>query len=250
MRIGFLSYLNSYPFTAAFRSKALLSDDELTFDVPTTLNQKFSQEELDISQISSIEHLKRDYPILPGYGIAAHKKILSVNLYTKQEPTHLSAPIAITSESATAAALLKVLCHHFWNISPSFIPLKKGEEKSHNAFLLIGDKALKNQIIPGYLTVDLAEAWAHYTRLPFVFCVFAIQPKQLEKADKFQEILQAALNWSKQHPQQMLSLAHTHVSLSSSLIEKYLSGCTYHLGEKELEGLALFNALRKEPAYV
>ncbi len=221
-RIGMVEYINALPFHLPYKLGELKTEHTFTFSVPTALKSQ----NFDIV-LSSSTHYERLMP----YCIAAEKEILSVNLYTRGDLSK----IAITSHSSASVALLKVLCAHFWNKNPEFAPYIKGEE--YDAFLLIGDEALEKQTVPGYQTIDLAKAWFEATDHPFVFAVAS--SKEPVHDDPFAE----ALEWSAHNEERLLEAAHAQTNLPKTLLSRYYDLCTYHLGDRELEGLKHFQRL-------
>ncbi len=232
--IGIVEYINALPL----RLGAPKSANTFTYAIPSVLNRMLRQGELDMALTSCAEYFDGPYDLMPGYCIGAQKEILSVNLYSRV-PSLDGARIGLTHHSATSIALLKVLCHHFWKVEPTFVPLQQGEE--YDASLIIGDDALKQMTIPGYQTIDMATAWYEATGLPFVFAVFAVREGVQADPAPFE----AALQWSEAHPEELIEAAHAQSGLPKPLIKRYYEVCHYRLGEQELKGLELFKKLRQ-----
>ena len=248
LQVGCVEYINTLPFHLPFKLKKISSSAEFTFAIPAQLNNLLRQNKLDSALTSCIEYLDGDYTLLPGFGMAGQRKILSVNLYTKSAPPSLNgARIGLTHHSATSIALLKVLCHHYWKTKPCFEPLKRNEPFSnYTAFLLIGDEALKKQTIPGFQTIDLGAIWYEMTGLPFVFAVFLFRKKiEANKIAIFQEEMSRALDWSDSNRQIVVKEALKQCPLSPELTHQYFSLLQHRLEEKEMEGLNLFKNLWK-----
>lgn len=242
MRLGFVDYINALPFTLPFRLGKMPASIIPTYAIPSKLNALLRENSLDAALTSSALYLDSSFSLLPGYGIAAHKEILSVNLYHKKgRPL---SEIALTHHSETSISLLKVLLQQ-WRVQTSFIPLDRSRPlESYEAFLLIGDEALEKMHIPGYETIDLAKAWHEITHLPFVFAVFSIR-NDLDQVQLLQESLEKALAWSKTHFETLIQYAHEKTHLPELLIRKYYSLCIYRLQDKEMEGLEKFKEMRK-----
>lgn len=248
-----VEYLNTLPMTAAFTQRILQPSIQFVFDVPTQLNRRLRHGELDISLISSVEYLdnKESYCLLPNFGIAASKKILSVNLYVRDSIQTLDgALIGVTNQSASSIALLKVLCKHFWNIVPQFEFLSHSEEtRGYEGILLIGNEALKNSTLSGFHTIDLAQEWYNATQHPFVFALFAFRPElslnHHQELLEFEHYLDASLQWAEQHLTQLEEIASVQCDLKKNLFLEYYRLFTYRLKEKEMLGLKLFEELRK-----
>jgi len=241
-QIGIVEYINALPFHLPYQLGELQTENSFTYAIPSVLNAQLREGELDMALTSCAEYFDGPYQLMPGYCIGAHKEILSVNLYIKGSLD--GARIGLTHHSATSIALLKVLCHHFWKVEPDFVPLTENEE--YDGFLIIGDDALKQMTIPGYQTIDLATAWYEATQLPFVFAVIAVREGINIKGDVFED----ALQWSDANRDRLVEAAHAQCGLPAALINRYYDVCKYRLGEKELEGLHLFQRLRESVSKV
>lgn len=238
MRVGLVSYINALPLHLGLD----LSQVNPILDTPARLNILMRKKKLDIALSSCIEHFSGGYELIPHFCIAAKKEILSVNLYTRVAVDQLTdVRIALSEQSHTSIALLKVLCHYFWKVKPRFERLDRSKPfDANDAFLLIGDEALSNQSLDGYQTIDLAAAWHQQTALPFVFAVFYAQRGVDYRG--FQKQLADGLDWSLEHLDQVIEQAKKQSSLPEKLIRHYYSLCHYELGQKELEAMKLFNA--------
>lgn len=232
MKVGFVKYLNALPFLTH------LERENCVFDHPRTLSEQLLTGTLDIALTSSLTAFKHHLQTLPDFGIGCRGPILSVNLYVREDLSTLhNATIALSPHSNTSNALLKVLCHHFWNVTPQFT---EGTEKKE-AFVLIGDDALQALAVPGYRVLDLGQCWQEATSLPFVFALFAYKTGLFSRLE---ERLHASLEWFENNSATFVKQVNS--SLPLDLLQKYYSLCVYRLGPKEKEGLQLFQTLYKE----
>lgn len=247
LRIGWLEYINALPLNLPFQLGEIEWQAYSLYALPSVLNQLLRKRQLDIALTSSVEYLEGHYEMLPGYGIAGDKRILSVNFYTQLPLASLNGKrVGLTHHSATAAALLKILCHHLWRIEPLFEPLQREQPFSnYAAFLLIGDEALTHPSFPKFQTIDLAAAWHALTALPFVFALFACQPDiDPETKTACAQKIEAALRWSETHRPLVESEALKKCSLSAPCLRHYFDLLHYRLGKKEMEGLECFKKLQ------
>lgn len=255
LKVGKISYLNSFLLWSGILLKKTHNTSFLLIeDYPSVLNQKFHSGELDISFVSSIEYITNRslYTLLP-YGIIAKKKVLSVNLYIPDSINSLDGhTIFLTPQSATSVELLKIICHHYWDVYPNYQvaaePLKSIQ--SNTAFLLIGDQALLHLQIPGYKIVDLAQVWYEWLQLPFCFgtCVVHNQSAKNFPAAlvQFKQSLEDSLNWGYENLEEVIDIAHTKFPAFSDkkpLLEEYLATITYRIGVEEQQALGAFAAL-------
>lgn len=252
LNVGAVSYINALPMFLAFRVRAIEARDfTVHYGVPSKLNNGLRRGGLDASLISTYEYLEnRDrYTLLPKFCIAGRKKVMSVNLYTRVPVDQLSNKrIGLTSESSSSVNLVKVLCSHFWKVTPKYDVITHAVKPGQlDAFVLIGNRALEVQNIPGFQTVDLAEEWHKETGLPFVFAVLAarneIAEAQSDELHSYCNLLSEALNWSKDHQDHLLTESMKRCPLPDSMLAEYFQCLNYKLGRKEKESIKLFEKL-------
>ena len=243
MNVGCVSYINSLPFYLPFQLGHIPTSSRFIHAIPSVLNKMLHEKKLDIALSSSVEYLDRNYRLLPDLGIVGLNQVLSVNLYTRIPVDKLDgARIGLTSHSATSISLLKVLCRHFWKVSPQW---ENEPLPVYDAFLLIGNDALKQEHIPGFQTIDLATSWYEMTGLPFVFAVFSARKEtDASDLDRLQKELESALAWSEAHPQEIEHEAMKHCPLNPERIRAYYACLKYRLGVQEIESLELFRRYR------
>lgn len=251
LRVGVIDYINFYPLFAAFQEGAIFSQFEWKPAVPSALNKALYCGDLDVSPISSSEYLlnRSGYGLLPDFCIGAGEKVMSVCLHIKGDISSLDGiVVGLTAQSASSALLVKVLCHHFWKVSPTFVTMNTVDElKQCDAFLLIGDDSLRNPKFPGYTTVDLATAWYRETQLPFTFAVFAARSEVLETHPKEIEALRTAFQqsyaWATEHPDIIVSLAYQRCPIPVERIKEYYSVLRYRFDDSQQKALDLYGKL-------
>src|SRR5713226_7846622 len=131
IRLGRISYVNMAP--VFYRLEA---EVEEFAGVPTELNRRLLEGELDLAPISSIEYARNAdrLRILPRLCVSSEGAVDSIQLVSKTPLEHVRS-VAVTPESATSVVLTKVLLPE-----ATHVPL--GEQA--DAKLLIGDAALKS----------------------------------------------------------------------------------------------------------
>ncbi|WP_375793568.1 menaquinone biosynthesis protein [Chlamydia sp. 12-01] len=239
--LGCVSYINAFPFSLEL---AKCKDILLHTAPPADLLGKLLDGSLQFALTSAVGLLTHPLGKLPGFGIAAHKKILSVNLYAASTFfTSEKLRIAATKESRSSVMLLNVLCRHLWNIPiPEIIQLSSDEvvEKAdeYDGLLLIGDKALHHPYVPGFATYDLAQGWYELTQLPFVFAVVLTNNPQ--GSDIVQAALESSLSYFESHPEAAIAKAIERTQLPEARVKEYYSLCRYRLREEDYAGLERF----------
>lgn len=176
LRVGYIDYLNSYPFY-----HALLGNSSLPYNFiggnPAFLNKKFYAGELDVSQISAGAYpsVSEMCDVLPDFCIAADGFVKSVILLSSFELRDLSGKrIGVTGESRSSVILLQIIMRKYYNIEPQYIEISDSDYSSYDAFLLIGNEALKikRELFP--FCFDLGELWKEKTGHAMVFAVFVV----------------------------------------------------------------------------
>ncbi|MDP1836704.1 MAG: menaquinone biosynthesis protein [Chlamydiales bacterium] len=251
LSVGVINYINFLPIFAALKQGIIDAQVDWLPAVPSALNQALREGKLDVSPISAAEYLanRSQYDLLPDFCIGAEEKVMSVCLYVKGDIQDLDGKtIGLTAQSASSALLVKVLCHHFWNLSPSYQTMKcPNEMHQYDAFLLIGDDCLRNPKVPGYTTIDLATAWHKETGLPFTFAVFAARKEVTQnKADEVQALIKAlhkSYAWGKNNPHVVEELALQQLSLPLDILQEYYQVLRFVFDERQKQGLQRFSEL-------
>ncbi|WP_348660491.1 menaquinone biosynthesis protein [Chlamydiifrater volucris] len=258
IKLGCVDYINALPLY--YGGILSFPSVDLWFGKPSELLSRFltfspSNRNITPSEVfltGSTGTFLPSAAFLPTYGIAAYKNILSVNLYAKPSLFSYSSTlskIAITKESCASVALLQVLCNRLWKINPKFISTSTEillqNYSQYDGILLIGDTALKNQIIQGLVTYDLANAWYELTRLPFVFACFLLSPNFSQKK-LLESFLDTSLKFFEQDPALVLARAKQKTLLPIDYLKRYYSHCQYRLGKEELRGLDTFRKYYEE----
>src|SRR5437588_904457 len=133
--------------------------------VPTDLNRRLLQGEIDVAPISSIEYARHasELRLLPRLCVSSQGAVDSIQLVSRVPLEHVRT-VAVTPESATSVVLTRVLL-------PEAEHVALGEEAE--AKLLIGDAALKSAFEDPTPHHDLGRLWLERTGLPMVFAVWA-----------------------------------------------------------------------------
>jgi chorismate dehydratase len=130
---------------------------------------------LDAGLLPSIE-LGRipDLAVVPGLAIAATHEARSVLLVSRLPVAEIRS-LALDENSRTSAVLARLLLEERYGVRPGLIAMAPRLEEMlavADAAVIIGDPALR---VPRdrYVVLDLAGEWLEWTRLPFVFAVWA-----------------------------------------------------------------------------
>lgn len=246
-RLGIVSYTNVAPLHWQLSP---WEHAEFVRGVPTELNQKLLNGEIDLTLVSSIEFIRhRDkLKALPDFSIATLGPVQSVMLFHWEPWEKLGGKkIALTTDSATSVELLNILLRET-NIAAEFVPMKPNLEdmlKNCDAALLIGDTALKEALakrtIHGNVPyqTDLGEAWYKLTKLPFTFAVWASR-KDNEPSKAFVDKLRQAREYGLGHLADVAEFEAKQLALPQNIIQRYLANFRYYLMPPDVDGLLTF----------
>jgi chorismate dehydratase len=197
VKVAAVSYLNTKPLLYGFRDHEVMKSTELTMDYPAKIARQLIEGEVDMALVPvAIIPRMKEYHLISDYCIGADGPVASVCLFS-EVPLHDIKRIYLDYQSRTSVALLKVLVANHWKLDIEFVETTGGYEhliKGTDAGLVIGDRALEQRLISPFI-YDLAEAWMHFTSLPFVFATWiSNKPLPVEYIQQFNNANSIGLN--------------------------------------------------------
>lgn len=179
MNLGYIDYVNCYPFYYHMFEIEPLAGVRVVPGYPSELNRMMETGELDMSPISAATYadLEEEVVLLPDFCLSSvgyvHSVILSSSLPI--EELH-GKRVGLTSASKTSVILLKMLLRRYYAIEPVYIPTDPNPSlkgQGLEAALIIGNEAMMQELAP--YTYDLGDLWFRKTGFPVVFAVFAVR---------------------------------------------------------------------------
>lgn len=251
IRLGRISYVNVDPvYYSLDRLKSLTAIDMVSAP-PASLNAMMASDQLDISAVSSVAYARHqdDWLLVPGFAIACRENVLSVLLVGKHPIDSLHGRrVAITDESATAAALLKLMLA-VRRVTPAY-QIKKIRTPSDigmntAAALVIGDAALRHPWARYYdYTWDLGDLWAQHAGLPFVFAVWAVRQSFAERyPDAVMAVIEALMQSKADgmnNLDEVIRDASQKLSIHVDISERYFKNFCYTFDPPQSKGLETF----------
>ena len=238
IRITAVSYYNTLPFIYGLKHSGLLSDYDLSLDVPSECARKIIFNEADISLIpvGALPGIP-DHQLVSNLCIGADKNVKSVLLLATSALPHLKT-VYLDTDSLTSVNLVRILAQKYWKISPQWKSLKelKGKLSANEGKVLIGDKTFGLSVQFPFC-YDLAGEWIKFTGLPFVFAVW-ISRKALP-AD-FAKSFQSALAWGVDHRENSTVMAIKPHITDMELVSYLKNDISYSLDESKMKGMKLF----------
>lgn len=240
MRVGAVNYLNTKPLI--FGLERFAPDAELVLDLPSRLADDLARGRLDVALIPSIEYLHDPgYAIVSDACIACRGPVLSVKLFSRVPAAEICS-LALDEGSRTSAALVRILLHRRFGVTPELLPLPIGHALSDSpadAVLLIGDRAIRSGGQPFVEVWDLGDEWCRWAELPFVFAMWTARPG-VDTVD-IERALCAARDLGVHSLETIAAREAAPLGLSRPECLGYLrDNLHFYLGPRERQGLELF----------
>ncbi len=254
LTVGHITYANCIPWFHYLRECGF--DGTIVDGVPAELNRQLSAGTIDICPSSSIEYARHadNYLLLPGHSISAIGPVDSVLLFTPRPLTALGdEPIALTGESATSVALLRILLREFVRLPQveTAVPDVSVESliAAGKPALLIGDRALRmaQQVPSECQVIDLGALWYHFTGLPFVFALWIVRRdaavRDADALRRFSTLLEMARARTFADLHRVAATATEREWMGEEGLVRYWSRVSYVLDSAHIEGLRCYYAL-------
>ena len=181
-RVGHIDFLNVLPLNYGYKNCA--ADLNIIYGVPTFLNGELKAGRIDISNISSIEYARQsdELLILPKICVRADDDVTSIVLVSRKPIEKIrDEKIILTSKSATAQRLLKIILHESYDAAPDYVTravsVEKPVDEDATAALLIGDDALQIYLHrpKNFYVYDVGKEWKKLTGRQMVYALWAVR---------------------------------------------------------------------------
>lgn len=177
MKLGYIDYLNCYPFYHHMMTKRPLDGIGVVPAYPSALNAMMRDGSLDMSPVSSAAYADvRDALILPGFCLSSIGYVRSVVLLSRVPIEELDGrALGLSSASQTSVVLLKMLLERHYGVRPEYVESPpRPSLLGMDAALVIGNEAMMHEAEPIPYTYDLGDLWLRKTGHPVVFAVFLV----------------------------------------------------------------------------
>lgn len=261
LRIGKIPYANLFPIFYTLQKECNCSSYEFVEGVPSMLNKMLRDGKLDISPSSSIEYLKNTslYRVVEGHSISSKGPVGSIFLFSKIPIEELNGgDIYVSFQSETSVALLDIILRKFYGIQCRLQISQNPENSESEAFLLIGDDAMKYSsrftVHGSRLIYDLGDVWYKNTNLPFVFALWIVREElfdgQKELLNKFIKDLNRAKEIALKKLPEIAQHSPMKEFMSEDNIVSYWNNIDYEFSAEHKKGLDLFGLYLKELSYL
>ena len=228
LRLGRISYANMAPVFYDLEEGAF----EQVPGVPTELNRRLMDGDIDVAPISSIEYARNAdrLRLLPQLCVSTEGAVDSIQLITRK-PLEQVRSVAVTPESATSVVLTKVLLGDV-----DLVPL----EQPADARMLIGDAALRSAFEDPTPHHDLGRLWQERTGLPMVYAVWACRDGITDGLEELQRAHLRSLAIARSEPEALARRASADYGWPAGFLARYFEKLRYHFGPRERQGLVRF----------
>jgi chorismate dehydratase len=163
-RIGVPQQLYAQPLIQGLDE---LSSVSLVEDSPARIAERYQSQQLECALLPLLEGLKQERcRVLPGLAVCFHG-VSQSEWVCARCPLAEATRIAIAADAAAAGALARVLLAEVYGCMPDFVAFEPGDAESYDGVVVSGDMGLAYVAAYPY-RLDLTEAWAEHTGLPFV----------------------------------------------------------------------------------
>jgi len=188
MNLGYIDYLNCYPFYFEMFERAPLEGIRVIPAYPRELNRMMESGELDMSPISAAAFAGIDdrAVLLSDFCLSSVGYVGSVVLRSKVPIEELDRKrVGMTRASETSVILLKIILQRYYNLDPRYETTEPNPYlRDLDAALIIGNEAMAPVHEPVSFSYDLGELWLRKTGFPVVFAVFAVQDQAVQAQKK------------------------------------------------------------------
>lgn len=176
LRVGSVPYLVGRPLDLGLGDEPGI---DLHHAVPAVLIDQLRGGEIDVALVSSIELFRTPgYRFIDGIGVAGESYVGSVQVFLRK-PIQEVQSIAMDPSSRAAAALTRTLLHEREGGPPRYEEVPLGadprEKANADAWLRIGDPALRETLTIDAPAWNPSEEWRRRTGLPFIFAAWIVR---------------------------------------------------------------------------
>lgn len=230
-RIGHINFLNVLPLNYGYQTCA--EDLNIVYGVPTFLNAELRAGRIDFSNISSIEYARQseNLLILPNLCVRADKDVTSIVLVSRKPIENIrDDKIILTSKSATAQRLLKIILHESYDAAPDYetreVKPEKPVEDDATAALFIGDDALYIYLHPpaNFYVYDLGKEWHKLTGRQMVYALWAVRKNFTGDFQATYEKILRAFEFGIEHKAAAINSVSDKKPFTFAELDKYLGG--------------------------
>ncbi|HKS10942.1 MAG TPA: menaquinone biosynthesis protein [Pyrinomonadaceae bacterium] len=239
------SYLNSAPLIWSFLNGAKRGQVDFVEAVPARCADMLSRNEVEGALIPVIEYQRiAGGALVPDVCVGSQKEVLSVVLVSKDTELEQIRSVALDESSRTSATLVKVIFREFLDHEPAWTtrtPNLAEMLERNDAALIIGDPGMTFPRA-GLKVWDMANLWRKFTGLGFVFAMWMIADRGVERAASVD--FAGARNEGVSHIDEIAASYREKIPMPVEELRKYLTeNIVFRIDESMKSGLQLYYEL-------
>lgn len=233
--IGHIDFLNVLPLNYGYKTCA--ADLQIIRGVPTFLNDELKAGRIDLSNVSSIEYARQsnELLILPKICVRADVDVTSIILVSRKPIEKIrDDKIILTSKSATAQRLLKIILHEGYYAAPHYetraVAVNNPVDDDATAALLIGDDALYVYLHrpQNFYVYDLGREWHKLTGKQMIYALWTVRKKYAAEEPKLLQVtyekIIRAFEFGIEHKADAINSVLATKPFTFAELDKYLGG--------------------------
>lgn len=251
-KVGHIDFLNVLPLSYGYSTCA--ADLQIVRGVPTFLNNELKEGRIDLSNVSSIEYARQsgELLILPKLCVRADVDVTSIVLISRKPIEKIrDDKVILTSKSATAQRLLKIILHESYDAKPNYetrsVAVDNPVDDDATAALLIGDDALYIYLHrpKNFYVYDLGKEWHKLTGKQMVYALWTVRKKYAAEEPAllqttYEKILRA-FEFGLEHKADAIKSVLPTKPFTFDELDKYLGGVIkWNLTAEGLDALKLY----------
>lgn len=241
-RLAASSYLNSAPLIWSFLQGSKRGQVDFVEAVPSRCAELLREEKVEGALVPVIEYQRIDGGFLvPDVCVGSQREVLSVVLVSKDTELEQIRSVALDESSRTSATLVKVIFREFLDHEPAWTTRSPHLEEMlerNDAALIIGDPGMTFPRT-GLRVWDMANVWRAFTGLGFVFAMWMIADRSIERARRVD--FAGARDEGVAHFEEIIAEYEKKIPLPVEELRKYLTeNIVFRVDESMEQGLRLY----------
>ena len=241
-RLAASSYLNSAPLIWNFLHGSKRGQVDFVEAVPSRCAGLLSHAEVEGALVPVIEYQRiAGGALVRDVCVGSQKEVLSVVLVSKDTELENVRTVALDESSRTSATLVKVIFREFLDHEPAWTTRSPNLEEmleQNDAALIIGDPGMTFPRT-GLKVWDMANVWRTYTGLGFVFAMWMIADRGLERARRVD--FAGARDEGVAQVEEIVAEYEKKIPMPASELRRYLTeNIVFHVDESMKRGLQLY----------
>lgn len=244
-RLAASSYLNSAPLIWSFLNGSKRGQLDFVEAVPARCAELLSRNDVEGALVPVIEYQRIAGGLLvPDVCVGSQKEVLSVVLVSKDAELEQIRSVALDESSRTSATLVKIIFREFLDHEPEWAvrtPNLGEMLEKNDAALIIGDPGMTFPRA-GLKVWDMANLWRAFTGLGFVFAMWMIADRSVERARRVD--FAGARDEGVDHVEEIVASYRDKIPLTVEELRKYLTeNIVFRVDESMQRGLGLYYEL-------